>query len=136
MKEFKIGDEAEFSIQITEESNRLFNQLTGDTPNPAHFEKKVMSETFFKKTIASGIQTLSAMGCTMRRLFVSESTMPIAVEINTRFLKPVFVGDTVTCHAKINGKAKTDHYMVEVIVTTQDFREVAQAHFRIKVVKF
>jgi len=115
--EFKVGTKASYTFQISQEAHNAFQKLTGDTPNPAHFNSEAV-KGHYDKPIVSGMQTIAFAGCALRRLFVTPTTMPILMATDVEYRKPIYVGDSAEAVVKIIDTPKKDTYSVSVDVGT------------------
>jgi acyl dehydratase len=134
MRTWKIGDTETFTKTITDSDNQSFGDLSGDH-NPVHFSKERMANTFFKKPIGNGIQTLSLIGSTIVKLFVTDETIVIALEQHNSFISPMYIGDTLTSKIIIDGIPQTNEYWLQCLVKNQDDKPVVSARFRIRVIE-
>jgi 3-hydroxybutyryl-CoA dehydratase len=86
---------------IGDEQFALFARLTGDD-HPIHYDDAFAAKTRFGKRLAHGLllMSMTALGATAmsRKL---EDAMVAFVEQRCRFLKPIFVGDTVTSRFEV-----------------------------------
>lgn len=84
------------SRTVTESDVVLFGGITGDW-NPLHFSEEVAKAGPFKTRIAHGALGLSLMFglCNQLNLFAGTLVAVVGVE-NWRFLRPIFIGDTVS----------------------------------------
>src|SRR5215475_9757332 len=121
-----VGETAEFSKTITETDLALFAALSGDF-DPIHVDEAYARTTPFGRRIAHGIlalalaSTVSAMISRRARERGSRAT-PVSLGYDRiRFLKPVFVGDTLTELDPASGRTRSK---VEVV---KDDGEVAVA---------
>ena len=136
-KTWNYGDSAMHHLMISQMANDIFGSLSNDK-NPAHFSVGRMANTHFKKPIANGIQTLTCVGSAIVELFTTDNTMPIALEQHNTFIKPVFIGDTITAKVTVernddNSPLSKDEYWVQCIVKNQYSEIVLSATFRIRV---
>jgi len=97
----EVGETAEFSKTLTETDLALFSAISGDF-DPIHVDEAYARTTPFRRRIAHGIlalalaSTVSAMISRRARERGSRAT-PVSLGYDRiRFLKPVFVGDTLT----------------------------------------
>jgi 3-hydroxybutyryl-CoA dehydratase len=104
---------------IGDEQFGLFARLTGDD-HPIHYDDAFASKTRFGKRLAHGLllMSMTALGATAisRQL---QDAMVALVEQRCRFLKPIFVGDTVTSQfevAAIDHKPRRDTSLVRLHV--------------------
>jgi 3-hydroxybutyryl-CoA dehydratase len=92
MQEY-IGRTARFSKTIAEVDIYNFAGITGDL-NPVHVNEEYAKTTRFGKRIAHGMLTSSFI-CTALGMYLP-GTGTIHVRQELDFLKPVYIGDTVT----------------------------------------
>ncbi|MCD6186182.1 MAG: MaoC family dehydratase N-terminal domain-containing protein [Deltaproteobacteria bacterium] len=109
-EDLQLGDQDQTAGRtITEADIVNFAGLSGDF-NPIHMDQVFAEKTFFKKRIAHGILVFSiASGlftqCEMNT-FMKKSVIAL-MEIKWKFLKPVFIGDTIHLEVEIIEKKKT-----------------------------
>lgn len=101
--DFSIGYKGEFTKRVTAEDNQAFAELSGDF-NPIHFEDDVAREVGFPAAVSNGFVTESRVAAALVHTFNSERTVVVALEKNTRFLRPVFIGDEVTARVEVIGR--------------------------------
>jgi len=101
MSEFyvKIGDEARFTKTVSEFDVYQFAGITGDF-SPNHVNKSYMEKSAWGKLMAHGALLVGFMS-TVSTMVVAHTRdaaeTPVSVGYDgIRFLKPVFLGDTVT----------------------------------------
>mgnify|MGYP001160167444 FL=1 len=104
MAEFQtdiIGLTATFRKTVSESDVYLFAGITGDF-SPNHVDEEFMRGTQYGGRIAHGALMVGYMSraSTMiveKCVSVTSSTYPVSIGYDrTRFLKPVFIGDTIT----------------------------------------
>ncbi|WP_085277903.1 MaoC family dehydratase [Pseudogulbenkiania subflava] len=100
MKDFEIGMSASYSQTITDADIKSFAGISGDN-NPVHMSDEFAENSRFNRRIAHGLLSASFFSA----LFGTKLPGPGCVYVNQSltFLKPVYIGDTVT--AKITIKA-------------------------------
>ena len=97
----KVGERAEFSKTIGEADLVLFSGLTGDF-DPIHVNEDYARQTAFGRRIAHGgliMGLLSTTASMISRRSVERGAEAVPVSIGydrIRFIKPVFINDTVT----------------------------------------
>jgi acyl dehydratase len=102
----EVGETAEFSKTLTETDLALFSAISGDF-DPIHVDEAHARTTPFGRRIAHGIlsmallSTVSAMISRRARERGSRATSVSLGYDRIRFLKPVFVGDTLTARYTI-----------------------------------
>ena len=93
--DFTVGQHATFTKTFTDEDVRRFIEITGDV-NPLHVDDDFASRTPFKRRILHGMLTASLFS-TMVGMFIP-GTGAIYRSQTIAFLRPVFIGDTITAH--------------------------------------
>ena len=102
----EVGETAEFSKTLTETDLALFSAISGDF-DPIHVDEAHARTTPFGRRIAHGIlsmallSTVAAMISRRARERGSRGTSVSLGYDRIRFLKPVFVGDTLTARYAI-----------------------------------
>jgi acyl dehydratase len=97
----EIGERATFSKTVTDADIALFSAISGDF-DPVHVDEEYARNTPFGRRIAHGIFVLgllSAAESEMSRRIVARGSplKPVSLGYDRiRFIKPVFVGDTLT----------------------------------------
>jgi 3-hydroxybutyryl-CoA dehydratase len=95
---FAVGDAAEFAKTITEADVVLFAGVSGDT-YPLHVDAQYATSTRFGARVAHGMLSASLLS-TVNGLLLG---VPggLYVEQTLRFLRPVFIGDTLTARSEV-----------------------------------
>ena len=95
----QVGDRATFSKTVSESDVYLFAGITGDLA-PNHVNKAYMQATAYGERIAHGALLIGYMSTTSTMITdASRGSSETAVSLGydrIRFLKPVFLGDTIT----------------------------------------
>lgn len=94
----QVGDEGEFSKEISERDIFEFADASGDF-NPLHINEEYASKSVFKKRVAHGILVAGIISTVLGSEIPGIGT--IFVELHIRFLKPVYIGDRVTALATV-----------------------------------
>lgn len=117
------GDTATFAKTITEADLVLFSGLTGDF-DPIHVNEAYAATTPFGRRIAHGALVMGLLSTTasmMSRRSVERGTTGTSVSLGydrIRFLRPVFIGDTLTARytvEEIDAAAARSRSRVEVV---------------------
>ncbi len=95
---YKVGDRASFSKTISESDIYQFAGITGDF-NPMHVDEVYASGTRFGKRIAHGMLTSSFICTVLGMKLPGVGTIHISQSLE--FLRPVFIGDTVTVRLEV-----------------------------------
>ena len=120
----KIGDNAEFTKTVSESDVYQFAGLTGDF-SPNHVNKVYMEKSSYGRLMAHGallvgfMSTVSTMAIAHCR---DSDETPVAVGFDKiRFIKPVFLGDTVSTVYRISEvDMERRRSVAQIEVTNQD----------------
>jgi acyl dehydratase len=134
----KVGDSVGFSKTAGESDIYLFAGLTGDL-SQNHVDDEFMSHSIYGKRIAHGALLVGFMSAASTRLIEDslrkgiEST-PVSLGYDeVRFLKPVYINDTVTVTYTISEvDEQRRRTLAKVDVTNQRGELVAVGKHRIK----
>jgi 3-hydroxybutyryl-CoA dehydratase len=93
-----VGQKASFSRTVSETDIVQYAGLSGDF-NPIHIDKEYASKTRFGQRISHGLLTT----CNISRILGMYLPGPGSIYVNQslQFVKPVFIGDTITTTAEI-----------------------------------
>jgi acyl dehydratase len=96
-----IGEEFRFSKTVGESDVYLFAGITADfTPN--HINEEFMKNTPFKTRVAHGVLAIGFASTTAGMAVAKAGQVCMSYGYDKiRFLKPVFIGDTVTVVYKV-----------------------------------
>ncbi|RYD75430.1 MAG: MaoC family dehydratase [Sphingobacteriales bacterium] len=95
---FKIGQKSSMEKTFSEEEVSLFSRLSKDA-NPIHFDQGYAQQSRFGQRIVQGPFVVSLIGGILGSELPGPGT--IYINQNSNFLKPVFIGDTITAHVQI-----------------------------------
>jgi len=96
---WKVGDSVQLTKTFDDAEIEKFAQLTSDR-NPLHVDEAFAARTRFRRRIAQGILSASLVStCIGMHL---PGTGAIYLDQTLRFVKPVYVGDTVTLTATVS----------------------------------
>src|SRR4051812_25409390 len=93
-----LSDSGSFTKTITERDIFEFADASGDV-NPLHISDEYARKTVFGQRVAHGILTAGIISAVLGGEIPGVGC--IFVELHIRFLKPVFIGDTVTATATV-----------------------------------
>lgn len=122
IEEINIGDTASITKQVTQKDVIVFAVMSGDV-NPAHVDAEYAQSSMFKKEIAHGIWT----GGLVSAVLGTKLPGPGAIYMNQsfKFLKPVYIGDTITASVTVIQKdAEKKRVTLECNVTNQENAKV------------
>ncbi len=101
-----VGDKAEFQKTIRESDLLAFSEITGDR-DPIHVDEAYAAKSVFGKRIAHGALVMGLLSTTasmISRRAVERGAKGVSVSLGydkIRFLKPVFIDDTLTATYEI-----------------------------------
>lgn len=93
-----IGDKAYFTKTISEGDVYLFAGITGDF-NPIHINKVAAENSFTHSRIAHGALVSGMISTVIGTKLPGNGT--IYMEQDSKFLRPVYIGDTITATVEI-----------------------------------
>lgn len=130
----KIGDQASFEKTITEFDIEQFAGLTGDF-NPIHISKEAAKESIFGQRIAHGMLVASLVSNVLGTKLPGPDT--IYMEQVSKFLKPVFIGDTVKVIVEVDSIINKDKGIIKLknSIYNQDKDLVVSGYSIVKVRK-
>ena len=124
-----IGDEAEFSKTITDADVTLFAGATGDF-SAMHVDETFARESQFGRRVVHGMLPLSYLSTVMGMKLPGDGTIFMGQKM--KFLKPVFIGDTVTAKICLKSVVEKDNFYIATldgVCINQDNEKVIKATF-------
>jgi len=103
-EDMSVGDSTTFTKTITETDVILWVGLTGDL-NPIHIDKVYSQTTRFGDVIVPGVMVMGLISNTITMATFGN----VYANQNIKFLKPVYIGDTITASATIIEKREEKH---------------------------
>jgi len=101
-----IGDRAEFSKTVSESDVYLFAGITGDLASN-HIDEEYMKQSPFGRRLVHGALLVGFMSTTSSLIIqhivnsgIKETPASVGYD-RIRFIKPVFIGDTITVEYQI-----------------------------------
>ncbi len=135
---FGIGCRVTFSKTVGESDIYLFAGITGDL-SPNHVDREFMKKTSYGRRIAHGsllIGYMSTASTMILQKFPAENPDMTPVSLGydrIRFLKPVFINDTITVHYEIEAvDSDRNRSLSNIEVTNQHGDLVAAAKHILK----
>jgi acyl dehydratase len=117
-EEIKIGEKASLSKTISESDVYLYAGISGDF-NPIHVDEEYAKSTVYGKRIAHGGLAASLLAPVLGMKLPGLGT--VALETRTKFRKPVYFGDTITCTVEVIKKQpKIKSVEMKVVWTNQN----------------
>ena len=117
MKEIGLGDTAQISKTVTEADVVLFAGVSGDF-NPMHVNKIAAEKSNFGSRIAHGMLTSSFISSVIGNLLPGPGAIYLSQEL--KFVKPVYIGDTVTATVTVVEKIEEKN---RIVLSTQVFNQ-------------
>ena len=97
-RDLKIGMQDSITKTITETDIILYSGISLDI-NPVHINENYAAETFFKKRIAHGMLSAGLISAVLGTKLPGEGS--IYLEQSLKFVKPVFINDTITASTEV-----------------------------------
>jgi 3-hydroxybutyryl-CoA dehydratase len=120
----QVGQSFSYRRTFTEGDVALFIGVTGDF-NPYHQDELFAKESWFGRRIIPGLLTASMTTHIGGMLGI------LATEMEFQYLKPVYVGDTITCIVTVREKDEEKRqFFCSVNCANQDGVEVLKGSFR------
>ncbi len=122
-----IGMTQQFSVTITEEKMAQFYAITGDC-SPIHMDAAYAAARGFAGRVVYGMLS-AAMVSTLAGVYLPGEHC-LLHQVDTKFTKPVFVGDVLTVSGKIaeiNEVFRT--ITVKFTITNQDGKKVTRGSY-------
>ncbi|MBP2641968.1 MAG: MaoC domain protein dehydratase [Firmicutes bacterium] len=115
-----IGDEFVFTKTVGESDVYLFAGITGDfTPN--HIDEEFMKKTPYKTRMAHGVLSIGFASTTAGMAVEKAKQVSVSYGYDgIRFLKPVFIGDTLTTVYTV---AEIDEESLKMIAKIEIFNQ-------------
>jgi len=114
----QIGDSASFTKTVTEADVVLYAGLSGDL-DPAHVDEESAKKGMFGRRIAHGMLSAGFISNVLGMQLPGPGTIYMGQEL--RFVKPVYIGDTVTATATVVEKIEEKNRLkLETVVTNQN----------------
>jgi len=118
----RVGDKGSFTKTITERDVFAFADASGDF-NPLHVDEEYARRSIFGGRIAHGILTAGIISTVLGGEIPGLGT--IFVELHVRFMKPVYLGDTVTATATVIETINPKRVRLMVACANQKDEDVA-----------
>ncbi len=118
----QINDQGHFTKTITEHDVFAFADASGDH-NPLHIDEEYARRSRFGKRVAHGILMAGIISTVLGGEIPGLGT--IFVELQIRFVKPAFIGDTITATATVMQIINPRRIRMFVACTNQNGEDVA-----------
>lgn len=122
MQEIQMGDVSTFTKTVTEGDITLFAGVSGDF-NPAHINAVEAEKGMFGRRIAHGMLSAGFISTVLGTQLPGPGTIYMGQEL--RFVKPVFIGDTVTAICTVvERNEEKNRLKLETVVENQNGEKV------------
>ncbi|EEG77537.1 MaoC family dehydratase [Dethiobacter alkaliphilus] len=127
--DIQVGDSASFSKTLAEADVYNFAGISGDF-NPIHMDEEFAKTTRFGKRIAHGMVTASFISTLVGMYMPGRNALYLSQEM--KFVKPVFIGDTLTATATVLEKIEEKRILVlETVIKNQEEQVVLAGKARV-----
>jgi len=93
-------------VEVTDRMVRAFAEATGDR-NPIHLDEEAARDTPFGRRIAHGLLTAGIVSGILGMEFPGPGTVYVSQTL--KFVRPVFLGDTVTIELEVTAVDRDRH---------------------------
>ncbi|MBN2407075.1 MAG: MaoC family dehydratase [Elusimicrobia bacterium] len=122
--ELAVGDREAITVEITEEMVNAFAMATGDY-NPLHVDAEYAAKSRFGRKIVHGVLLPGIISGILGTRLPGLGT--VAREMDAKFSRPVFVGETVTAEVElIEKKEKLNMCIFRYGITNKDGKTVVK----------
>jgi 3-hydroxybutyryl-CoA dehydratase len=122
IQEIQVGDVSTFTKTVTEADITLYAGLSGDF-NPAHINAVEAEKSMFGQRIAHGMLSAGFISTVLGTQLPGPGTIYMGQEL--RFVKPVFIGDTVTAVCTVVERIEEKNRIkLETVVKNQNGENV------------
>ncbi len=129
--EMKVGMEESFQVTVTPKMLERFREITGDV-NPLHTDEAFAKAKGYDSCVVYGMLTASFLSTLAGVYLPGEKSLIHSVE--TKFVKPVFAGDTLTIKGKVTEKNDLfPVFTLKVVITNQKNEKVLRGSMQIGV---
>jgi Acyl dehydratase len=121
-EEIAVGDTGSLSKTVTEADVVLYAGITGDN-NPVHVNELEAAESRFGRRVAHGMLTAGFISAVLGTCLPGRGAVYLSQTL--KFLRPVYIGDTVTATAEVLEKNdKRKQVRLRTVVVNQDGKKV------------
>lgn len=119
-EELTIGMKCSFEVSVTQEMMKQFQNITGDD-NPLHNDNDFAVARGFQGEVVYGMLTASFMSTIAGMYLPGERSLIHSME--GKFLKPAYVGETLTVCGEVKDKNDLFRLIELVIIIYNDKKE-------------
>lgn len=128
-----VGDQATLAHLITKEDVENFATLTGDF-NPLHVDEDFAKQTLFQKPVVHGMLSASFISTMIGMVLPGPGALWMSQTLE--FLRPSFIGDTLTIRATVKQKSIATRVLVlTTTIINQHGHELIKGESTVKVLE-
>lgn len=116
MQRVHVGDSASLSKTVTGQEVEAFARLSMDD-NPLHLDEEYARSSIFGGRVAHGLLVSSFISAVIARKLPGTGSIYLSQEL--QFLKPVFLGDTITATVTVEEIPKPSRVRLATTCTNQ-----------------
>lgn len=131
-KEITIGLKHAFTKTITQKDMQLFLELSSDL-NPLHNDENYAKQKNFSGKVVFGMLVASTLSKLAGMHLPGKNSLIVSTQIN--FLKPAFVGDTITIEGEVVEKKEFANLITLNYTITRDKDKLSAGNMLIKVLE-
>jgi len=119
-EDINVGDELPPVIRkVTQEKINRYGLVSGDITS-FHVDPEAAAQTIYQVTVASGVYLETLFSQMMLNWLANPKGWLSGGKLNTKLVKPVYPGDTITARGRVTDKVASDRRVVcEVTVESQ-----------------
>ena len=130
-EELTVGMKESFTVTVTEAMQDMFRTLSGDE-NPLHSSAEYARSKGYGDRVVYGMLTSSFLSTLAGMYLPGERSLIHSVE--TKYQKPVFIGDTLTIEGEIEEKNDTYELIrIKALIRNQKGEKVVKARMQVGV---
>ncbi len=128
-EELELGHTESFSVTITQEMQDSFRAMTGDV-NPLHSSEEFAKAKGYDGVVVFGMLTSSLYSTLAGVYLPGEKSLVHSCE--AKFMKPVYIGDTLTVEGKVDEKNDTYGLIrIKAVIRNQNGVKVSKASLQV-----
>ena len=128
-EEIEIGHKESFTVTVTDKMRDKFREITGDV-NPLHNDPVYAASKGHDGCVVYGMMTAAFLSTLAGVYLPGEHSL--IHEVETKFRKPVYIGDTLVVEGEVTGKNETFSILeIKAVITNQDGVRVLKAKMKV-----
>lgn len=132
-EDIQVGDEAEFTHQITQDDVDAFTNLSGDY-NPLHLNAEFARRANFRQPVVYGMLSASFISTMIGMLLPGEGALWMSQTLE--FNHPAYVGDTLCIKAHVQQKSPATRTIVlKTTITNQHMQAIIVGESKVKLLR-